>query len=105
MGARAVSANLARRNLTKGPAGEVDFTLRGIDRRNVNMLEVFGRRVVDCRRRIGAAQCANGDEDGADDGGSKESEIAGKDCSMLDLILVAIGVAGLVYLAFYYRRR
>jgi hypothetical protein len=28
-----------------------------------------------------------------------------KDYSMLDLIFVAIGIAGLVYLARYYRRR
>ena len=31
--------------------------------------------------------------------------VADGDYSMLDLIFVAIGIAGLAYLAFYYRRR
>lgn len=32
-------------------------------------------------------------------------ELARTEYSMLDLIFVAIGIAGLAYLAFYYRRR
>jgi len=46
--------------------------LCAVDQRDVDMLEVFGGRVVDCRRRIGvAAHCANSNDDGARYAGTK----------------------------------
>jgi hypothetical protein len=44
---------------------KIDLPLRGIDQRDVHMFEVFGGRVVDYRRRIGVAQCGDGNECGA----------------------------------------
>ena len=48
-----------------------DLMLCAVDQLNVDMLEVFGGRVVDCRRRIGVAHCANSNEDDARYGGTK----------------------------------
>jgi hypothetical protein len=51
----------ARERLHYGPVrqdigGHVDFTLGAIDKRNVDVFQVFRRRVVNDRRRIGAAR-------------------------------------------------
>ena len=48
--------------LHDGPVGQhigrhVDFVLGAIDQCNVDMFEVFDRRVVNCRRGIGGAWC------------------------------------------------
>jgi len=43
---------------------KVDFMLCGVDQRHVDMFKIFGWRVVDCRRVIGAALWANGEDNG-----------------------------------------
>ena len=52
--------------------GQVDFMLGAIDQGDVDVFEVFGRRVMNDRRWIGGAWCQRGEEGDCNQGGAKQ---------------------------------
>ncbi|HEY8032180.1 MAG TPA: hypothetical protein VIF02_07350 [Methylocella sp.] len=68
----------ARERLPDGPVGQhtgrhVDLVPGANDKRNVDMFEVFRRRILNDRRRIGAAWCQGSEEE---DCGQRNSKLA-----------------------------
>ena len=69
--AAGVSACMTGQSL-KYVSGQIDFVFGAVDKRHVNVFEVFRRRGVSDRCRIGGTWCQRGEEGDCNQGGAKQ---------------------------------